>query len=128
MLSALHRFSEARNSFQKAYAIWNREFGVDNVNLGYALTGIGMSYVAEGRSRDALAPLERAYAIRETREPETSRFAETGFALARALWESRHDRSRARTLAERARDKYAKLSEKNKLAEVNDWLRDHGAS
>ncbi len=127
MLNALNRHGEARQSFEKAYAIWEREFGSDNLNLGYALTGIGMSYVAEGKSSNALVPLERAFLLRRQHEPETSRFAETSFALARALWESRRDRGRARSLAEQARDNYAKLAEKKKVVEVNDWLRDHGA-
>ncbi|HMF39481.1 MAG TPA: serine/threonine-protein kinase [Polyangia bacterium] len=127
MLNALGRYDEARKSFARAYGIWEGELGSDNVNLGFALTGIGVGYIAEGKSSEAVAPLERAYRLREQHEPESSRFAETSFALARALWESTHDRARARGLAERARDGYAKLSEKKRLAEVNDWLRDHGA-
>jgi len=127
MLNALHRYGEARKAFEKAFAIWEHEFGSDNVNLGYALTGIGLSWLGEEKSTEALAPLERAYLLREQHEPETSRLAETGFALARALWDSKRDRSRALSLAERARQKYAKLAEKKRLDEVNDWLRDHGA-
>lgn len=127
MLNALNRYAEARESFEKAYAIWQREFGADNVNLGYALTGIGMSFIAEGKSADALAPLERAFRLRQQYEPATSRLAETGFALARALWESSRDRGRARSLAEQARSSYEKLAEKNRVAEVSDWLRNHGA-
>jgi len=126
MLNALNRYAEAREVFEKAFRIWEGEFGSDNVNLGFALTGIGIGYIAEGKSNNALSPLERAYHLRERYEPESSRFAETGFALARALWDSKHDRTRARSLAARARDSYAKLSEKKRLAEVNDWLRDHG--
>ncbi len=127
MLNALDRFDAARKSFERAYAIWEREFGSDNVNLGYALTGIGMSLLGEGKPRDALAPLERAFLLRERHEPKTSRFAETSFALARALWESKNDRDRARALAERARENYVKLAERKRLEEVNGWLRGHGA-
>jgi tetratricopeptide (TPR) repeat protein len=127
MLNALHRFEDARRSFERAYSIWEREFGADNVNLGYALTGIGVSLLAEGKSNDALPPLERAFRIRAAHEPATSRLAETSFALARALWESNRDRARARTMAERARQDYEKLAEKKRLTEINEWLRGHNA-
>jgi len=127
ILNALARYEAARESFQKAHTIWEREFGSDNVNLGYALTGIGLSFLGEGKSRDALIPLERAFLLRAQHEPETSRLAETGFALARALWDAKRDRNRALSLAERARDKYAKLAERKRLDEVDAWLRDHGA-
>jgi serine/threonine protein kinase/tetratricopeptide (TPR) repeat protein len=127
ILNALNRYGEARASFEKAYAIWQREFGDENVTLGYALTGIGMSFIGEGHSREALSPLERAFALRERHEPGTSRYAETGFALARALWESARGRDRARSLAEQAREVYAKVAEKKKSAEVDAWLRNHSA-
>ena len=96
ILNALGRYREARQSFERARVIWERELGPDNLNLGYALTGIGISYLAEGNAANALVPLERAFKIREAQETDPSRRAETRFALARALWESNRDRARAR--------------------------------
>ena len=52
-----------------------------------------------------------------------SRRAETRFALARSLWETNRDRARARSLAEQAREGYAKSTVKAKAAEVSNWLR-----
>ena len=127
ILNALGRYPEARESFERARIIWERELGSDNLNLGYALTGIGLSYLAEGNPNGALVPLERAFKIRSAQETEPSRRAETAFALAQALWESNRDRSRARSLAEQAREDYARTAAKAKLAEVASWLADRGA-
>ncbi len=126
ILNALGRHQEALQLFQRARAVWERELGPDNLNVAYALTGIGLSQLAEGNSASALAPLEQAFRIRAAQEKEPSRRAETAFALARALWESNRDRTRARILAEQARSAYAKAASKAKQADVEKWLADRG--
>ncbi len=97
ILNALGRYVEARKSFERARVIWERELGPDSRNLAYALTGIGVSYLSEGTPANALVPLERAFKIRRLLETDPSRRADTNFALARALWESNRDRSRAQS-------------------------------
>jgi tetratricopeptide (TPR) repeat protein len=126
ILNNLGRYREARQSFERARVIWERELGLDDRNLGYALTGIGLSYLAEGTSTSALVPLERAFKIREAQETDPSHRAETRFALARALWESGRDRGRARTLAEQARETFRKADAKGRVAEVDGWLQERG--
>jgi eukaryotic-like serine/threonine-protein kinase len=126
ILGALGRQREARQSFERARVIWERELGLEDRNLAYALTGIGIAYLAENDPGSALAPLERAYRIREAHEVDPSRRAETRFALARSLWETKRDRVRARALAEQAKEGYAKSAVKPKLAEVESWLRTRG--
>jgi serine/threonine protein kinase len=128
ILCALGRQRDARQSFERARIIWERELGLEDRNLAYALTGIGVTYLAENDAASALAPLERAFKIREAHESEPSRRAETRFALARALWETNHDRMRARALAEQAREGYAKGEAKAKVVEVDSWLRARGQS
>jgi eukaryotic-like serine/threonine-protein kinase len=128
ILCALGRQRDARQSFERARIIWERELGLEDQNLAYALTGIGVTYLAENDAGSALAPLERAFKIREAHEAEPSRRAETRFAFARALWETNRDRGRARQLAEQARDAYAKSDAKAKVAEVDSWLRARGQS
>ena len=123
ILAALGRSREARQSFERARVIWERELGLEDRNLAYALTGIGVTYLAENEPGSALAPLERAFKIREAQEVDWSRRAETRFALARSLWETNRDRPRARALAEQAREGYAKSTVKAKAAEVDNWLR-----
>jgi Tfp pilus assembly protein PilF len=125
-LGALGRQREARHAFEQARVIWERELGLEDRNLAYALTGIGVSYLAENDPGSALAPLERAFKIREAYEVDQSRRAETRFALARSLWEANRDRMRARALAEQAREAYAKGEAKAKAAEVERWLRARG--
>jgi eukaryotic-like serine/threonine-protein kinase len=123
MLNSVKRYPEARRFFERALAIWESEFGPDNRSLAYALTGIGVSYLGEDRPSKAQMPLARAHAIREAQETDRSRRAETSFALARALWESTQDRTRARVLAESAKADYASADSKEKAAEVEEWLR-----
>jgi eukaryotic-like serine/threonine-protein kinase len=124
ILNELGHYQEARQSFQSARVVWERELGPDNLNLGYALTGIGLGYLAEGTPTLALVPLERAFKIRAAKETEPTRRGETSFALARALWGANRDRTRALALAERASADYAKTAAKAKLAEVDRWLAD----
>jgi serine/threonine protein kinase/tetratricopeptide (TPR) repeat protein len=128
ILNALGRNRDGRASFERARIIWERELGLDDRDLAFALTGIGVSYLAEADPESAIAPLERAFKIREAQETDPSRRAETRFALARALWEAGRDRGRARVLAEEAREGYANPVVKAKLAEVDSWLHGHGSS
>jgi tetratricopeptide (TPR) repeat protein len=128
ILNALRKYPDARASFERAKTIWQRELGANNPNLAYALTGIGVSYVDEGAPVVALASLEEAFKIREEQDPDPLRKAETRFAFARALWDSKRDKAKARVLAEEARAVYAEGGAKAKLAEVETWLRLNGGA
>ena len=44
ILNAVGRFGDARRSFERAQAIWERELGGDDLNLSFALTGVGNSF------------------------------------------------------------------------------------
>jgi tetratricopeptide (TPR) repeat protein len=124
ILSALGRNLEARHAYERAGAIWEAELGPNHLDLAFALTGIGLSYLADGNASAALVPLERAHEIRQAQEKQLATRAETSFALARALWESRRDRARARTLAELAKADYVSApSGARKVAEVENWIR-----
>ena len=122
VLNALGLYREARRAFERARGIWEQEFGADNLNLGFALTGIGLSFLGEGNPASAVAPLERAYRVRSSLETEPSRRAETAFALARALWDSSEDLPRARRLAAKAQDDYLKSKNPAKADEARSWL------
>jgi tetratricopeptide (TPR) repeat protein len=122
ILNALGRYRDARRSFEAARIIWERELGLDHRNLAYVLTGIGESYLSERDAVSALAPLERAWKIREAKETEPARRGETRFALARALWDSERDRPRAEGLALGAREAYAQAGDKAKVSDIEGWL------
>ena len=130
VLNALRRYGDARDSFETARSIWEHEFGLNNFNVSYALTGVGQSYLSEGRPENAIEPLERAYEIRKSQYVEPSRRAETAFALAQALWETRRDPGRAKALAEEARGALKRSAATDRLREVEAWLsarsRSHG--
>ena len=75
----------------------------------------------------AIAHLERALSIRETREGDPADRAQTQLALAEALWRANAGRLRAADLARRARDIYASMgsSKLSELAEAEAWLAAH---
>jgi serine/threonine protein kinase/tetratricopeptide (TPR) repeat protein len=125
ILNSLGRSKEARDSFQRALAIWERELGDEHPNLAYALTGIGQSYLDDHDPRGAIVPLERALKIREEKENVVAKRAETQFALAQALWDSKRDRHRASLLLTSARAGYAESKQPKKLAEIDNWLAVH---
>ena len=106
-LDRLGRHEEARLAYRGALAIEERAFGQQSTVLAYPLAGLGQSYLAEHRPAAALAPLERAWQIRESHETDTALVAETDFALAQALWEAGGDQARAVRLATSALKLYA---------------------
>jgi tetratricopeptide (TPR) repeat protein len=127
ILNALGRWAEARAAFAGALGIWGRELPPDHPYLAYPLNGTGESLLGEGSPERALPPLERALAIRERGERDPARVAETGFALARALWDSGEDhgqdRARALALAAAAKRAYQPLPPWREKAEiVGRWL------
>ncbi len=79
-----------------------------------------------GRAADALAPLERALAIKQKLEDQVE-LAHAEYALATAVDAAQRDRRRARMLMLRARHHYAGAGERaeewRKMAA--DWLAAH---
>ena len=128
ILMGLKRFAEAREFFSQAKAIWERELGPDAAVVAYALTGIGSSYLDEGRPANAIAPLERALAIRAADRVDPAERAEAAFGLARALWESGRNRTAAKRLAAEARAIYAAASSQRDVSNVDQWLGTHDAT
>ena len=128
ILNALGRYQEARQSFEQASLIWERELGPEATTLAFALTGIGVSYLGDGKASSAIVPLERAFKIRSGADIDPAEQAQTYFALARALWEANRERPRARQLAQEARADYARSTPAHDLTAVDAWLRDHSSS
>ena len=133
-LVALNRLPEALAAFQEALARHESLLGPRHLYLAYPLTGIGVIHWKSGQADRALAPLERALAIREASEPDLTQRAETRFALARALWDAApdhgqsrdRDRARARRLATAALGEYQRPPSNDKQArEVTTWLAAH---
>jgi tetratricopeptide (TPR) repeat protein len=88
----------------------------------------GLALIDLGRAREAVEPLTRALAYRESHSATPPELAEARFALARALVASGGDRARARALAEQARDAWTKVAARygsyyaRDLAAAEAWL------
>jgi tetratricopeptide (TPR) repeat protein len=111
VLNELGRFTDAEEVARRALAIFEREFGMDDLLLTYPLTVLGVASLGAAKVTDALSTLERAVALCEAKETDPARLGEVHFALARAVAACAQDRTRARTLAARAGDEYAKAAQ-----------------
>jgi tetratricopeptide (TPR) repeat protein len=122
-LNDLGRYAEARVEFARAAAIWRRA-SADVGFQSYALTGLGLALLGEGKPAAAIEPLEEALRARVEKRFDVERLGETRFALARALWSKPAARDRALALAQQALADYAQV--KTPTAPVPDvaaWLR-----
>ncbi|MEM6295949.1 MAG: serine/threonine-protein kinase [Myxococcota bacterium] len=117
-------FEDARRSHEQALTLWEKTRGKDHPDLAYALTSLGLLDVRRGRARDAVDRLERALKLRGGRGLDPALLARTQFALAQALHATGGDHPRARELATKARDTFAKGKRPDPLqaAAVEAWL------
>ncbi|MBI5537019.1 MAG: tetratricopeptide repeat protein [Deltaproteobacteria bacterium] len=116
---------EALKLYARSLAIVEKTMGPEFRGAAHVLTGIGLTLLAQGRSADAIAPLTRALPLREGDRIAVDLVAETRFALARALWESGNDRSRAIELATGASEELARgtmVTRNDSAADVKRWL------
>jgi len=87
-------------------------------------TSLGLTYMAMGRPREALAPLRHAVEIHETAEVDRGDKGNARFTLARALWQTGGDRERALDLPARALEDYAAsgVLRTKQAAQAEAWL------
>lgn len=120
-LIALKRYDEAVNTFNEALAIKRKALGEDHPDLQYSYDGVGQALLAAGKAQESLEPLRKALSFQDA-EPEG--LAQTGFGLAKALWETGQP-AEARKEAERVREEYKKLEKPDQVAELTAWLDAH---
>lgn len=109
----------------RAYAQFDTDAMRKHPDVALALTCRGRALLAMGgNGESARGPLERALNLRETFGAAPRDLADTRFALARALWPTPRDRTRALALATSARDAY-RASYASRLPEVEAWLAAH---
>jgi tetratricopeptide (TPR) repeat protein/predicted Ser/Thr protein kinase len=118
-LIKLERYEEARKTFEAAVALKEENLGPEDSLLSYSYDGLGKALLAAGRPSEAVAPLEKALGYADV-EPEA--LADSGFTLAKALWEAKLDRTRALEVATQARQRYSEAHQQAKVAEVDAWL------
>jgi serine/threonine protein kinase/tetratricopeptide (TPR) repeat protein len=123
VLNALGRYDEARPLLERAIGIWRRA-GSGALYLAWGLTRLGETLLGLHRPQEAREQLEEALRIVPTRQAPYVPAAQ--FALARALWATAQDRSRAITLAESAQSEREQAGASGPTHEqIADWLRGH---
>jgi tetratricopeptide (TPR) repeat protein len=102
------------------------ENGEPSAETSETLTLLAETNLELRRWKAAVAPAERALALRVAQPALAINLAQSRFALARALWAT-SQKDRARSLAVEARDGYLSLAHRTpQAAEVEAWLAAHG--
>ncbi|PTL79045.1 tetratricopeptide repeat protein [Vitiosangium sp. GDMCC 1.1324] len=117
-LLALKRYDEALKVYQKALEAKRQALPPDDEQLQYSYDGVGQALLGLGRARESIEPLRQAVSFASV-PPEV--LADSGFALARALWES-GQQPEARTEAATARERFTQAGLSPRVAEVDSWL------
>jgi tetratricopeptide (TPR) repeat protein len=109
----------AAELFERAAAIMEKAYGADHPDVQEALADLGDARYARAEYRKATAAYERVLASAERTHATPVTLAARRFSLARALWDGRIDRTRARSLAIAARD-----ADRGR-ADIERWLASH---
>jgi eukaryotic-like serine/threonine-protein kinase len=120
VLVRLGRLEEAQRNLEQARASWEPDSKAPHPRAAEALLGLGELHLARHQPAQAVPLLERALGFAQ---PHTR--VEVQQVLARALWDSRQDRARARELAAQALAYYQRLGHKPGAAAVSKWLAAH---
>ncbi|WNG13274.1 tetratricopeptide repeat protein [Cystobacter fuscus] len=121
-LLKLGRAEESLTTFERALALKRAALAADDEDLQYSYDGVGQALMRLGRTREAIEPLRRAVAF-PTMSPDA--LAESGYALARALWASDpgpQARGEARREAAQARERFLQAGLAPRASEVDSWL------
>ncbi|MGE3765541.1 MAG: tetratricopeptide repeat protein [Kofleriaceae bacterium] len=131
-LQTMALVAEERGDVTRALAVQRRvlerlgaSIAADHPMRANTLTAIGRALVALGKHADAIAPLEQAIAAFDKASVAGAAPASARFALARAIWETRGDRTRARTLATAALAAHEDAEQRD---EIRAWLATHGGA
>ncbi|MCX4246041.1 serine/threonine-protein kinase [Paraliomyxa miuraensis] len=124
------RYEEAEHHYQRALEIQQRTLPEDHPHQAWPRLGLAKIDLGRGRIERAREQAEQAVAIREQAGVAPVLLAEGRFVLARTLWNDPTERSRARSLAERAREAWASAEAddpqtREYLSEVELWLAEH---
>lgn len=127
-LAGMQRHDEAGEYYRQALALSEGLLGPAHPLVGQLLVDIGELHRHIGKHEDAVAALERAVIISETKQD--GNLGNAWFGLARALLASAkagglhasERRERAFTLAERARERFASQGVVIKQEAVSRWL------
>lgn len=124
-LRKLGRYDAAMAAYSKAQAVSDKALGADHPFGAHVRTGIGWVHLSRGRSDLAVPEFERAIVAFERSGTEPGELGLAQFGLARSLWESGRDRTRAQRLAADALASFQQGGALNRRdrEEVEAWLR-----
>ncbi len=127
-LLGVGRSEEAEDHLRHALALIEKTFGPEHLYCSDALVALGRAIHANGDPQgEARALLERGFAIRDAGAVTALKHADAEFILAKVLASDPTQRSRARSLARRARRGYARSGPSHAVAveEIDAWLEAH---
>ena len=115
--------AEALELFGRTVALLERTEGPESKRLPFALAGIGMLQLEQGKVAAARASLDRAVALDIQHEAEDKDAARAQFGLAQVLW-AQDEKQRALELARQAEKALAvdEAGYPNRLPEIRSWL------
>ncbi len=126
LLIVQRRPAEALTQFEFALARLRATLGDDHPDAGAFLTGVGVAQTELGRHADAAVTLQSAVDVFERRPRDIRYLAAARIELARALWDSGADRSRAGAQAQQAADSVRDRPEAaGILRDAESWLAEH---
>ncbi len=123
-LRAQGKHEEAMVEYQASLSGMEKAVGAEHPNTNLIRESLALVLLDLERPEDALVHAEQAHAFTRRDDIDPTDKATATFTLARALWDSERDRSRAVELAQQARvgvgDGMPPLVE-----EIDTWLREH---
>jgi tetratricopeptide (TPR) repeat protein len=122
------KFAEALPYFQRSLSIIEKRLGKNHPSAVYTLLGLGAALIGTGHADEAVAQLERADDIAKNTTVDPGVVNTLHFDLARALWESGKDRTRAVALARQAHAALARSDDKETAEAAATWLAAHGVA
>ncbi len=123
-------YPEAKALFERALAIWEKALGPDHPDVAGTLGSLGNLALVQHQPAAALPLLERAVTVYDAHEGVQYFEPETHFSLARALFLTNGDRTRALSEARTAADGFRAAGEgkAKELAEVEAFLAKHSGA
>ncbi|HEY5927516.1 MAG TPA: tetratricopeptide repeat protein, partial [Kofleriaceae bacterium] len=126
--AGLKRWREAQDHYERAIANHEKTIGPKHEMTALALTGLGQAMIERRDAAGALPILERAITILEASGAKSALRAVPRWLLVRALWDSKRDRKRARTLAQQAHEELGDARDPMSVqvrAELDAWIAAH---
>jgi tetratricopeptide (TPR) repeat protein len=123
ILSEQGQHTEALPYLQQALRVQTQQSGPNHLQLAEPLYTLGKSQLALGQAAQAIASFERVLRLENIEKSGVPVLADARFALAQVLAERSGEGERARELAHKAREFYARFAwHAPEQAEVEAWL------